>query len=311
MTCVLCQSAVTAVCIENVADYITGERFSVRQCSRCGLAATDPRVANLDRFYPAGYRRYGGATSWFLRVLYRRRVRQWARRFPTGGSALEVGCGDGWMLAMLRDHGWRVLGSERSADAARVAADVNGIPVVSGGLDEIPDGERFDLIILFQVLEHLAQPLDMLRRCSALLKPGGVVVVAVPNFASWQARLTGGSWFHLDVPRHQHHFSPEALDAALAMSGLRVIRTTWVSPEHDPYGWFQSLMNKAGIEPNLVTKFLMGMDIGPRAWRAPLLLVVGGVLLVPVSVVLSISSWVRGAGAIMEKWAIKPPESVA
>ena len=215
------------------------------------------------------------------------------------------------MLATLRSLGWRVLGSERSPQAARFAADVNGIPMVVGGLDEIADNERFDLIILFHVLEHLAQPLEMLRRCSTLLKPGGLIVVAVPNFASWQARVTGRSWFHLDVPRHQHHFSPGALDAALEMSGLSIVHTTWVSFEHDPYGWIQSLMNKAGIEPNLATKFLMGMNRGTRAWRAPVFLVLAGVALVPISLALSIASWMRDSGAIVEKWAMKPPESVA
>ena len=308
MTCALCQSAVTTVFLDDVADYITGERFSIRQCSRCGLAATDPPLSGAERFYPAAYRRYGRATLRLLRWLYRRRVRRWASRFPTCGSALEIGCGDGWMLATLRDQGWRVLGSERSAEAARFAADVNGIPIVLGGLDEITDSEQFDLIILFHVLEHVEQPLDMLRRCSALLRPDGLIVVSVPSLASWQARVTGRSWFHLDVPRHRHHFSPGTLDAAMQKSGLRVVHTKWVSFEHDPYGWFQSLMNMGGIEQNLVTKFLMGMNGEGRNWSAPFLLVLAGVVLVPVSVALSIASWVYGAGAIVEKWAVKAPD---
>lgn len=310
MTCVLCNSPLTTVCLEGVPDYLTGERFSIRQCAHCGLAATAPRVVELERFYPAEYRRYGRVTASLLQRLFRRRVQQWASRFKTPGRVLEVGCGDGWMLAMLQKRGWRVLGCERSAEAARAASEASGIPVVAGGLEQFGDGERFDLIILFQVLEHVPEPMDALRRCAALLRAGGLLVVAVPNFASWQARATGRSWFHLDVPRHQHHFSPRALTTALETVGLQVVHTAWASPEHDPFGWFQSLLNKVGLEHNLAAKFLIGLDRHARPWQTPLLLALTGAILVPASIVLSLVSWISGAGAIVEKWAIKP-ESAA
>lgn len=306
MTCVLCHAPLTTVCLEGVPDYLTGEQFAIRQCPQCGLAATAPRVLELERFYPAEYRRYGRVTASLLQWLFRRRVHQWASRFRTPGRVLEVGCGDGWMLAMLQDRGWRVLGCERSAEAARAAAEASGIPVVVGGLEQCADGEPFDLIILFQVLEHMTEPMDTLRRCASLLRPGGMLVVAVPNFASWQARLTGRSWFHLDVPRHQHHFSPAALTTALETAGLQVVHTAWVSPEHDPFGWFQSLLNKAGMEHNLAAKFLIGVDRRPGRWRTPLMLALVGTILVPASIVLSLVSWMSGAGAIVEKWAVKP-----
>jgi SAM-dependent methyltransferase len=210
------------------------------------------------------------------------------------------------MLAVLRDHGWRVLGTERSAGAVQFAKDTNGIPMVVGDLDQIGDREQFDLIILFHVLEHLTEPLAMLRQCALLLKPGGMMVVAVPNLASWQARICGRSWFHLDLPRHRHHFPPAALDLALEKSGFRVSHTSTVSFEHDPFGWLQSLLNLVGFEQNLLTKRLMG--IGER--RADLQVSVGMVLLsgllIPLSVLSSVASWIVGAGATVEKWAIKP-----
>src|SRR5439155_6222187 len=140
-------------------------------------------------------------------------------------------------LGALRDRGWRVLGNERTIDDARSALAVNRVPIFVGGLDALRARTRFDLVILFQALEHLAEPMATLRRTPALLQPGGVMVVAVPNCDSWQARIFGRAWFHLDVPRHQHHFSPRTLRFALETVGLRVVRTRFVSFEHDPYGW--------------------------------------------------------------------------
>jgi len=130
------------------------------------------------------------------------------------------------------------------------------------------------------------------------------MIVAVPNFSSWQARLFGPSWFHLDVPRHRHHFSPTSLAAAFEKVGLRVVRTRFVSPEHDPYGWVQSALNRLGFRQNQLTRLLMGMDPDGIGLRSLPMLVIGGLLIIP-SLLLSLCSWLLGGGAIMEMWAVK------
>lgn len=303
--CALCGSTASFVRLDHAADYVTGAGFAVRQCSRCGLAATEPRPASMDPHYPAAYRRYGGLTLYVLRTLYGWRVRGWARRLARPGRALEVGCGAGWMLGALRDRGWRVLGSERVIDGARAAVAANRIPMFVGDLDALGRAARFDLIILFQALEHLAEPMATLRQCADLLAPGGVLVIAVPNFGSWQARMFGRRWFHLDVPRHLHHFSPPVLAAAFEKVGLTVVRTRFVSPEHDPYGWVQSVLNRLGFKQNLLTRLLMGMgreDVS--VLNVVPMLVLSALLVVP-SVALSLCSWAAGSGAIMEMWAAK------
>lgn len=327
--CAICGSA-TSPWIEDAVDYITGKQFAVRRCSRCGLAATEPQPSSMDQYYPARYRHYSGATLRMLTLLYRWRARGWMRWLgrrgpqrgtraevprpgshrgsragvPRRGTALEVGCGNGWMLGALRDRGWRVLGSERSINGARAARAVNQVPVFVGDLSSLRPS-AFDLIIFFQVLEHLSEPLPALQRSAELLADGGVLIVAVPNFASWQARLFGRSWFHLDVPRHQHHFSPHALRCALEKLGLRVIRTRFVSFEHDPYGWVQSSLNRMGFKQNLLTKSLMGMP-QPEASLPTMaaMLAVTALLIVP-SIILAMCSWAAGSGAVMEMWAAK------
>lgn len=293
-----------SIAIERATDYITGQTFDVQACGACGLAFTHPAPALMDAYYPSAYRNYGGATLRTLRFLYGRKVRGWMPYLRPRGRALELGCGAGWMLRALRNRGWRVVGSERAIDGARGAAVANQIPVFVGDFDALGAPAGFDLIILFQVLEHLSDPMATLHRSAALLAAGGTVVVAVPNFASWQARVFGRAWFHLDVPRHQNHFSPTVLASALENAGLRIVRTRFVSPEHDPYGWVQSALNRMGFRQNELTKLLMGMEReGAGLMLLPMLLVAG--LLVLPSVILSLGSWAAGSGAIMEMWAVK------
>jgi 2-polyprenyl-3-methyl-5-hydroxy-6-metoxy-1,4-benzoquinol methylase len=301
--CGACGSPKFELWLERACDYITGAEFSVRRCMRCGLGHTEPEPAAMDRYYPVRYRKYGGLTLKALRALYGRRVRGWLRHLPAQGQAFEVGCGEGWMLRALRDRGWRVVGSERSTDGARAAVAANGIPMFVGDLTALGAG-RFDLVILFQVLEHLSDPFAALRDGANLLAPRGVMVVAVPNAASWQARTFGRFWFHLDVPRHLQHFSPDALSRALQNVGLKIVRTRVVSPEHDPYGVLQSWLNWLGFRQNLLTKVLMGMGEEASVASVALMTTVAAILFVP-SIMISLAGWASGSGAILEMWAAK------
>lgn len=237
--------------------------------------------------------------------MYRLRARSWVRDLGPTGRALEIGCGSGWMLQALHRQGWRVVGNERTVQSVAYAWQMNGVPAFVGSLDALKPASQFDLIVLFQVLEHLQDPIRVLRDCAKLLKVGGTLIVAVPNFESWQARTTGTYWFHLDVPRHLFHFSSRSLSRALGVAGLSISRKQFISLEHDPYGWVQSLLNALGFEQNLLTKILMGAD--PRnSWSLSgiAMAVVAFLLLIP-SLVLAVGSWLAGAGASMEVMAIK------
>ena len=95
---------------------------------------------------------------------------------------------------------------------------------------------------LWHVLEHVDDPAAALARVASWLRPGGVLLVGVPNLASLQARLAGGRWFHLDAPRHRTHLTPQGLDALLRAAQLEPVRTTHVLAEHNAFGLWQSLV---------------------------------------------------------------------
>jgi SAM-dependent methyltransferase len=278
-------------------DYVTGDPFDVAICPDCNTGWTTPVPGNLDPYYPRTYRRYNAWVARVLSVLYGWRVSRWCRLYPKPGAALEVGCGDGVMLHALRSRGWEVCGTERTEAMAATARDRYGIRMYVDPEGPQAGHDRFDLIILFQVLEHLSDPVAALKRAAALLGDGGRIVVGVPNRASWQAAFGRGAWFHLDVPRHLVHFTPAALAATAAQAGLRVETVGFVSPEHDPYGWVQTILNRWAGNANRLSLLLMGAE----AWRMRDLVTLAAVMAIgPVAVALALVSWPCRRGAVME-----------
>ena len=149
---------------------------------------TDPALAELYEAKAQTYAAFGNGAiaEHALRLL------------PPGGRVLDVGCASGGLLALLRDRAGHLAGLELSATAARAAAEI-GDHVVQGALEDpgLPFAAgSFDLVVLADVIEHLADPADGLARAVGWCRPGGAVLVSVPNIAHWQARLTlmRGRW---------------------------------------------------------------------------------------------------------------------
>src|SRR5687768_2044001 len=202
-------------------DYISGDKFVVGFCYNCRLTVTTPMPSteDLSRYYPQTYygsgRRFPHIVEWLLDMLYDfRAARIGAGREP--GKVLDIGCGRGLLLNKLRQRGWDPQGTELSEEAATYARDRLDLPFTTETLEEahFPDNE-FDLVILWHVLEHVPDPRGTLREIGRVLKPGGTLLVAVPNFGSLEARSAGPGWFHLDVPRHLTHFTFRSLSEAL------------------------------------------------------------------------------------------------
>ena len=100
------------------------------------------------------------------------------------------------------------------------------------------------------MLEHLDDPGAALERIAGWLRPGGLLVVGVPNLASVQARAGGGRWYHLDVPRHRTHFTVDGLHALLRRRGLEPVATHHLLAEHNPFGLWQSIVSRATRTPS-------------------------------------------------------------
>jgi len=293
-----------------VRDYVTGERFQILECRTCGFGLTDPVPLSMDPYYPPRYRRFNALAAFVLRRLYLRRVDGWHARLGKTGRALELGSGTGWMLRALRARGWLAVGSERTVTAAAAARDAAGAPMFVGDLTAIRDEPVLDLVVMFHVLEHLADPLAALAAVARRIKPGGTLILGIPNMASWQARFAGRSWMHLEVPRHLCHFSPDSIERALDLNGFRMTRIDFRSFEHDPFGWVQSTLDRLGFEQSLLVKVLARMQDRRSDVLTTLVAVLLAIPLGVLGLVLALASWRAGAGAVMEVWAVREERPV-
>lgn len=294
--CPVCHAKEYDLLWDECNDYFSGDKFEVSECKTCGLRRTLPVPSNLEMYYPGEYRGYHAFVQCVLRMLYGRRVRQWHSMFAKPGQILEVGCGPGFMIKLFQELGWEVSGIERNSQAAKAAAEIPGARIYDGGFEDIPERQSYDLIVLFQVLEHMMDPYETLRSCRTRLAENGRIIIGVPNIASWQAQIGENRWFHLDPPRHLFHFSPHTLASTLKEVGLRVSSISYTSWEHDPYGWIQTILNKLGFDYNRLTKVLMRKE---SAGFHDLLMFGIGLSLGPISVVLALISWICSRGALM------------
>ena len=245
-------------------DYISGDLFAIQQCGRCGLARTTPPVPadEVARYYPQGYygrgKRYSSVLERLLDWLYsfRGRLIEIANGLEPG-RVLDVGCGRGLLLQQLRKRGWEVQGTELSEDSATYARDVLRLDVQTADLTDLTlASDHFDTVILWHVLEHIPDPAALLAEVERILRPGGTLLVAVPNFGSWEARWGQDRWFHLDVPRHLNHFTPPTLRAMLGQAGLRPRMTSYFASEYDFFSFVQTVQNRLGIRHNLLYNLL-------------------------------------------------------
>jgi SAM-dependent methyltransferase len=169
------------------------------------------------------------------------------------GKALDIGCGRGLLLARLRDMGWQVEGTELSDNAARYGRDVLNLDIHTKPVHEVGFADAsFDMVIIWHVLEHLYAPQEMLREIRRILKPDGALLVAVPNFGSWEARFGKRHWFHLNVPGHLTHFTDRTIERELRDAGFTVAHRTFFSSEYDFFSFVQTAQNRLGLRFNLL-----------------------------------------------------------
>jgi SAM-dependent methyltransferase len=158
----------------------------------------------------------------------------------------------------MKERGWEAIGLELNEETAWNARNVFGLDIRTGSLEDAQfEDSFFDVITLWHVLEHLPDPVQTIEECRRILKPGGLFVIALPNFDSLQARLSGKYWFHLDIPNHLYHFTNKNLDMFLKKFLFKICKVKQFSLEFNPFGYLQSLLNMCHIEYNLLYTMLM------------------------------------------------------
>lgn len=152
-----------------------------------------------------------------------------ARVEPAPGRLLEIGAASGFFLDEARTHGYEGVGVEPNDAMAAHARDALGLDVRTGRLEEVALADAsFDAACAFHVVEHLDAPLDALRAVHSALRPGGHLLIEVPNAQSAAARRLGAAWQPLDLPYHVGHHGPRSLRTLLERAGFDVLRVDTV-----------------------------------------------------------------------------------
>jgi 2-polyprenyl-3-methyl-5-hydroxy-6-metoxy-1,4-benzoquinol methylase len=229
---------------------VEGVSAPVMVCAACGLGRFVPMLdpARVASFYPDEYYgepgfKFEPRIEWLVRLVGSRRIRFISRALRPGARVLDVGCGRGVLLGTLADQGFEAHGVEISAHVTRGVDPRAHIRIAPRLADVGYPAEHFDEVVIWHVLEHLNDPRGTIEEIRRILRPGGRLVVAVPNFASLQAQWAGAAWFHLDLPRHLYHFPLPALRQLLTSAGFTLESEHHFSLRQNPFGWIQSLAN--------------------------------------------------------------------
>lgn len=235
-SCVLCRSTDHTLVYETKDRlcHIAGH-FAVVRCDNCGLLYLSPRPTqgSMAAYYPSDYDPFARRTVQELPLLQRFSVRYGLRKrchfiqtYKPHGRLLDIGCATGQFLAEMRRHpGWQVHGVEPGKEAAEFAQHILGLDVHQGDLISAayPDA-YFDAITMWDVLEHLHEPREVLLEIARILKPDGVLAFRTPSLDSWDARAFGPYWAGLDSPRHLAIFSSETAAALLSGTGFTLCK---------------------------------------------------------------------------------------
>jgi SAM-dependent methyltransferase len=225
------------------SPWLLKDGHPILRCDSCGSGFLPQHAVprDLEDLYseeyfhgerPTGYPSYL-ADAGLLARNFRKRV-AWIESLHPPGRLLEIGAAYGLFLQQARARGWNAMGVEMAADCAAAASQLAGVPVVAGDFlaASLPSG--FDVIAMFDVIEHMRDPIACIERARSLLAPDGLLVIETGDIASPWARLLGARWYFLDPPQHLVYFSAASLEHAIRRCGfagaVRIRRLgRWVS----------------------------------------------------------------------------------
>lgn len=206
----------------------TEETFQLVRCTRCGLLYLNPRptLEDVGRYYRDDYAPFArrGLSARVKSLTFRREVAElWSMLAPPA-RVIDIGCATGELLQAVRARGnLNVLGIEPNSDAAAIARKRWQLDVFTGTLETAAlPAASIDVALLSHTAEHLPSPSTTLAELNRLLKPGGTVVLWVPNAASFAALVLGEWWIGYDAPRHSFTFTPATLAQLLQRQGFAV-----------------------------------------------------------------------------------------
>jgi 2-polyprenyl-3-methyl-5-hydroxy-6-metoxy-1,4-benzoquinol methylase len=275
LACPICRSVKTHRCLERLYDDRYGYPgfYDLHYCENCGHKFLNAQFSSeeLRRLYTEFYPRSVLHLDQWRPYTERSRFRLWLAREGSGAfrwvprnvKVLDVGCGFGESLGYHRSRGCDVVGIDADENIRRIAERFGFDARV--GLFHAADfaANSFDFVTLDQVIEHAADPVRLLRDASAVLRPGGTVLLSTPNGRSLLARLFGRRWVHLHTPYHLQLFCRQSLVEAARAAGLKVVWSrSATNPRWFGFQWLHLLSRPA---PGIASAFWKSNTRWPTA----------------------------------------------
>lgn len=214
-----------------VKDYtVSNETFGLYRDEKMDMLITFPKPneKDLHKYYESkDYISHTDGKSSLFEMLYqfikrfalKRKINLLNQLHPGKGNLLDIGAGTGDFLVLAKSNGWNITGMEPS-DKAKASAEKKGVPFAKSTEDL--EAQSFDIITMWHVLEHVPNLDKQIKELKRLLKPDGTIIIAVPNFRSFDAKYYRRFWAGFDVPRHLWHFSKKAIKILFQKEQMKV-----------------------------------------------------------------------------------------
>jgi len=218
--------------------------FNLVRCKNCGLVYINPRPSKKDILQYYSHQYYGFEDTDIGAYLRRRKAGEYIQKFVKSGKILDIGSGKGLFLSVMKELGFESYGIEFSPIAANFARKTYEVNVFNGELEEAKfPSEYFDIVTMWQVLEHLSYPLESLQEIFRIMKKNGLLIIAVPNFSSIQSRIFRDKWYPLDLPRHLYQFEPKTLRKMFLKTGFKIVKINYFNHFINFVSFKKSILN--------------------------------------------------------------------
>jgi 2-polyprenyl-3-methyl-5-hydroxy-6-metoxy-1,4-benzoquinol methylase len=232
--CPICNHAQFTPFLTCKDNTVSRETFQIVSCNSCGFKFTNPRpeVSDLGKYYKSeDYVSHSNTNKGFINYTYQsvrkytllKKLQLISKYFRTG-KILDIGCGTGEFLNTCKNAKWQTMGIEPDDDARNMAIKNYGLDVRKESDLTLIEDESFDIISMWHVLEHVPDLNKRVEEIKRLIKPKGIIIIAVPNCNSLDAKIYKENWAAYDVPRHLYHFTPQDIESLFRNHGLRMFR---------------------------------------------------------------------------------------
>lgn len=287
MICPVCQSDKKRFLFTayDILYRIVDDTFSLYNCQNCSaiFISPFPTQQETEKFYPKNYYSYNvdeaegffdrlkgniikskmgdregmGVFDKLLAAIFQKKFSGLPLYKKENGKFLDIGCGNGKNLRLLKKYGWDTYGIELDEKAVE-SAKKQGLKVEQSSLEAADfKGQKFDCIRIWHVFEHLTSPVSSIQKMKDLLLDDGVILMALPNTQSWARFIFGRYWYNLDVPRHVINYSPKTLGFLLKSFGMEIVEIQYTSCGAFVGSISNYLRHKFGYKGNLINNIFL------------------------------------------------------